>query len=116
RRDDDEEVNADEQAVHKEEQSPGFDWEAVVDEAAVQGESGSDDKFFDAQVDVEEPEAEAPVVPAFLASPGDSINRQREQTPAGVDPSGRSGHIPESIMIKLQAEFERVMANRISST
>ncbi|GAB2299757.1 hypothetical protein Dimus_033810 [Dionaea muscipula] len=115
RRDDDEEVNDDEQAVHEEEQNPGFDWEAVVDEAAVQGESRSDDQLFDAQVDVEELVAEAPAVPAFSASPGDSTNEQREQTPVGVDPSGPSGHIPESVMIKLQAEFERARANRIQA-
>ncbi|GAB2285624.1 hypothetical protein Dimus_020066 [Dionaea muscipula] len=46
RRDDDvEEVNNDDQAVNEEEQNPEFDWEAVVDEAALQGESGSDDQF-----------------------------------------------------------------------
>ncbi|GAB2299914.1 hypothetical protein Dimus_033961 [Dionaea muscipula] len=87
----------------------------VVDEAVVQGESGSDDQFFDAQVDVKEPVAEAPDVPAFPASPGDSTNQQREQTPAGVDPSGPSGHISESVMIKLQAEFERARSNRIQA-
>ncbi|GAB2276542.1 hypothetical protein Dimus_011262 [Dionaea muscipula] len=101
--------------VHEEEevQNADFDWEAVIDEAAVQGESGSDDQFFDAQVDVEEPMIEAPAAPAFPASPGDSTNQQKEQTPAGVDPSGPSSHIPESVMIKLQAEFERARANRI---
>ncbi|GAB2302223.1 hypothetical protein Dimus_036240 [Dionaea muscipula] len=30
-------------------------------------------------------------------------------------PQGPSGHIPESVMIKLQAEFERARANRIQS-
>ncbi|GAB2276046.1 hypothetical protein Dimus_010788 [Dionaea muscipula] len=85
RRDDDEEVNADEQAVHEEEQNP------------------------------EEPIAEASDVPAFPASPGDSTNQQREQTPAGVNPLGPSGHIPEAVMIKLQAEFERARANRIQA-
>ncbi|GAB2302831.1 hypothetical protein Dimus_036826, partial [Dionaea muscipula] len=111
----DDEINAPaEEAEEKEEaHNQDFNWEAVVDEAVVQGESGSDDQFFDAQVDVEEPVVEAPAVPAFPASPGDSTNQQREQTPAGVDPSGPSGHIPESVMIKLQAEFERVRANRI---
>ncbi|GAB2288204.1 hypothetical protein Dimus_022546 [Dionaea muscipula] len=43
-----EEVNEEEEQNH-----PDFDWEEVVDEAALQGESGSDDQFFDAQVDVE---------------------------------------------------------------
>ncbi|GAB2271157.1 hypothetical protein Dimus_006003 [Dionaea muscipula] len=32
-----------------------FDWEAVIDEATIEGESGSDDQFYDAQVEVEEP-------------------------------------------------------------
>ncbi|GAB2301714.1 hypothetical protein Dimus_035742, partial [Dionaea muscipula] len=48
-------------------------------------------KLFDAQVEVEEPVAEAPVVPVFPASPGDSSNRREEA--ARVDPSGPSGHI-----------------------
>ncbi|GAB2273824.1 hypothetical protein Dimus_008596 [Dionaea muscipula] len=30
-----------------------FDWEAVIDEATVEGESGSDDQFYDAQVEAE---------------------------------------------------------------
>ncbi|GAB2296154.1 hypothetical protein Dimus_030287 [Dionaea muscipula] len=90
-----------------------FDWEAVVDEAAVQGESGLDDHFFDAQVDVEEPVTEAPATSAFPASPGNSTTQQKEPEAARVDPSGPSGHIPESVMIKLQAEFQRAHANRI---
>ncbi|GAB2272203.1 hypothetical protein Dimus_007023 [Dionaea muscipula] len=79
------------------------------------GESGSDDQFFDAQVDVEEPVTEAPAAPTFSASPGDSTNQQREQTPAGVDPSGPSGRIPEFVMNRLQAQFERARANRFQA-
>ncbi|GAB2297614.1 hypothetical protein Dimus_031706, partial [Dionaea muscipula] len=115
RRDDEIDAPAEEAEVEEEAQNSGFDWEAVVDEAAVQGESGSDDQFFDAQVDVEELVAEAPDVLAFPASPGDSINQQREQTPAGVDPSGPSGHISNSVFLPLQAEFERARANRIQA-
>ncbi|GAB2294472.1 hypothetical protein Dimus_028678 [Dionaea muscipula] len=80
-----------------------------------EGESGSDDQFFDAQVDVEEPVTEAPSAPTFSASLGDFTTQQREQTPAGVDPSGPSGHIPESVMNKLQAKFERAYANRFQA-
>ncbi|GAB2298204.1 hypothetical protein Dimus_032274 [Dionaea muscipula] len=76
----------------------------------LQGESGSDDQFFDAQMDVEEPVTETSAAPA---SPGDSSTQQKEQTPSGVDPSAPSGHIPESVMNKLQAEFER--ANRFQA-
>ncbi|GAB2270957.1 hypothetical protein Dimus_005815 [Dionaea muscipula] len=115
RRDDEIDAPAEEAEEEEEAQNSGFDWEAVVDEAAVQGESGSDDQYFDAQVDVEEPVAEVPVVPAFPASPGDSITQQKEQTLGGVDPSGPSDHIPESVMIKLQAKFERARTNRIQA-
>ncbi|GAB2275671.1 hypothetical protein Dimus_010427 [Dionaea muscipula] len=74
RRDDEIEARADE--VHEEEEVQNdFDWEAVIDEAAVQGESGSDDQFFDAQVDVEELVTEAPAASAFPASPGDLTNQ-----------------------------------------
>ncbi|GAB2276418.1 hypothetical protein Dimus_011146 [Dionaea muscipula] len=79
---------------------------------AEEGESGSDDQFFDAQVDVEEPVTEALAALAFPASPRDSTTQQREQTPGEVHPSGPSGHIPESMMNKLQAEFERARTNR----
>ncbi|GAB2297649.1 hypothetical protein Dimus_031738 [Dionaea muscipula] len=54
RRDDDDEV-PEEEVEEQEKDQTDFDWEAVVDEAIVEGESGSDDQFFDAQVDVEEP-------------------------------------------------------------
>ncbi|GAB2290045.1 hypothetical protein Dimus_024336 [Dionaea muscipula] len=104
-----------EEAHEEEEVQNDFDWEAVIDETTVQGESGSDDQFFDTQVDVEEPVTEAPVTSAFPASPGYLTNQQKEQTPSGVDPSGPSGHILETVMIKLQAEFERARANRIQS-
>ncbi|GAB2266079.1 hypothetical protein Dimus_001107 [Dionaea muscipula] len=78
-----------------------------------QGEYGSDEKFYDAQVDVEEPVAEAPVVPAYPASPGDSTTQQKEPEAAGDDPSGPSGHISDSVMSKLQGNFERARANII---
>ncbi|GAB2273812.1 hypothetical protein Dimus_008586 [Dionaea muscipula] len=77
--------------------------------------SGSDDQFFDAQVDAEEPATEAPAVPAFLASPGDSTNVQKEPATAGVDPSAPTGSIPDAIFSSLQADFERACANRIQA-
>ncbi|GAB2268754.1 hypothetical protein Dimus_003700 [Dionaea muscipula] len=101
----DDEIEAQAENVHEEEeaQNVDFDWEAVIDEAAVEGESGSDDQFFDAQVNVEEPVIEGPAAPTFPASPGDSTTQPKEPEAAGVDPSGPSGHITESVMIKLQA-------------
>ncbi|GAB2289951.1 hypothetical protein Dimus_024249 [Dionaea muscipula] len=117
RRDDEEATPAENEEVDEEEaeDQPDFEWEAVVDKAALQGESGSDDQFYDAQVKVEEPVAEAPAIPVFPASPGDSTNQQKEPEAAGVDPSGPTGHIPDSVMSKLQANFERARANRIQA-
>ncbi|GAB2278484.1 hypothetical protein Dimus_013165 [Dionaea muscipula] len=65
-------------------------------------------------VEVEEPSDEAPPMPIFPASLGDSTNRQKEPEAAGVDPLGPSGHIPDSIMSKLQVDFERAPTNRIT--
>ncbi|GAB2297623.1 hypothetical protein Dimus_031715, partial [Dionaea muscipula] len=99
--------------VHEEEQNQEFDWEVVVDEAADQGETGSDDKFYDAQVEVEETATEAPTIPVFPATPGDSINVQKESAIVGVDPSAPTGSILDAIFSSLQADFERARANRI---
>ncbi|GAB2297807.1 hypothetical protein Dimus_031894 [Dionaea muscipula] len=109
RRDDD--VNAPEEAAEEEEErnKDDFDWEAVIDEATVEGESGSDDQFYDAQVEVEEPVIETP---AASAVPASSPAQQKEQGTAGVDPSCPTGRLPEAEFLKFQAEFERKGANR----
>ncbi|GAB2302951.1 hypothetical protein Dimus_036948 [Dionaea muscipula] len=67
RRDDDDEA-PEAEAEEEEKDQTEFDWEVVIDEAAEQGESGSDDQFFYAQVDVEEPVTETQVAPAVPAS------------------------------------------------
>ncbi|GAB2275352.1 hypothetical protein Dimus_010113 [Dionaea muscipula] len=83
RKDDD--VNAPEGQAEKEDErnKDDFDWEAVIDEATVEGESGSGEKFFDA-------EDEAQGSPDLH----DEIQ------------------IPEAELLKFQAEFERKRANR----
>ncbi|GAB2298042.1 hypothetical protein Dimus_032120, partial [Dionaea muscipula] len=83
-----------------------FDLETVIDEATVEGESGSDDQFYDAQVEVEEPGTETPAATTRGSA------QQKEQESSGVDPSCPTGRIPEAVMTKLQAEFERKRANR----
>ncbi|GAB2293208.1 hypothetical protein Dimus_027416 [Dionaea muscipula] len=89
-----------------------FDWEVVIDEAAVQGESGSGEKFYDAEDEVQgSPE----VNDEILAVVTQALAQQKETTPSGVDPSGPSGRIPEVVMNKLQAEFERARANRFQA-
>ncbi|GAB2281013.1 hypothetical protein Dimus_015626 [Dionaea muscipula] len=81
RRDDD--VDAPEEEAEEEDEGnkDDFDWEAVIDEATVEGESESGEKFYDA----EDKEQGSPEV--------------NEET-----------QIPEAEMTKLQAEFERKRA------
>ncbi|GAB2295204.1 hypothetical protein Dimus_029379 [Dionaea muscipula] len=126
RRDDEDEIPAENdqnEEVAEEGQNQEFDWEAVNDEDEIQGEevekdveiqegSGSDDQFFDAQVEVEAPADEVLVVPTFLASPADSTNVQKETV---VDPSIPTDSFPDSAFMSLQAEFERARADRIQA-
>ncbi|GAB2295296.1 hypothetical protein Dimus_029469 [Dionaea muscipula] len=104
----DDEVEAPEEEAEEEEEGnkAEFDWEAVIDEATIEAESGSDDQFYDAQVEVEEP-----VTETSAATTHDSA-QQKEQESSGVDPSCPTGRISEAVMTKLQAEFERKRANR----
>ncbi|GAB2286698.1 hypothetical protein Dimus_021092 [Dionaea muscipula] len=82
RRDDDDEV-PEEEVEEEEKDQTEFDWEAVIDEAAEQGEFGSDDQFFDAQVEVKEPVTETPAAPVIQAPSTDrqKVTKLREPTP-----------------------------------
>ncbi|GAB2296039.1 hypothetical protein Dimus_030176 [Dionaea muscipula] len=51
---------------------------------------------------------------SILDVPGHTA-QQKVTEAAGVDPSGPSGHLPETVMNKLQAEFERARADRIQA-
>ncbi|GAB2302764.1 hypothetical protein Dimus_036758 [Dionaea muscipula] len=86
------------EAEEEEERNQGdFDWEAVIDEAAVEGESGSGEKFYDAEdKDQGSPEVQEEI-PA--AAPQSSA-QQKEQTASGVDPSCPTSRIPEVVMTK----------------
>ncbi|GAB2286489.1 hypothetical protein Dimus_020888 [Dionaea muscipula] len=89
-----------------------FDWEAVVDEAAIEGESGSGEKFYDAEdKDQGSPEVNDEI-PAVVIQ--DSA-QQKDKESSGVDPSCPTGRIPEVVMLKIQAEFERTRANRFQA-
>ncbi|GAB2301402.1 hypothetical protein Dimus_035428 [Dionaea muscipula] len=72
------------EAEEEEERNQGdFDWEAVVEEAAVEGESGSGEKFYDAEdKDQVSPEANEEI-PAAVPQ---SSAQQKEQGTSGVDP------------------------------
>ncbi|GAB2282982.1 hypothetical protein Dimus_017515 [Dionaea muscipula] len=110
RRDDD--VNAPEEEAEEEEErnKDDFDWEAVIDEATVEGESGLDDQFYDAQVEVEE--SSDVNSKKTQAVPASSSAQQKDKEPSGVDPSCLTGRLPEAEFLKFQAEFERKRANR----
>ncbi|GAB2295929.1 hypothetical protein Dimus_030077 [Dionaea muscipula] len=109
RRDDDVDAPREEEEEEDEGNKDDFDWEAVIDEAAVEGESGSGEKFYDA----EDKEQDSPdgneENPAAVSQ---SSAQQKKQDDSGVDPSCPTGRIPEVVMTKLQAEFERKRANR----
>ncbi|GAB2275843.1 hypothetical protein Dimus_010588 [Dionaea muscipula] len=107
RRDDDIDVPAEEEAEKEEENQTGFDWEAVIDEAATEGESGSGEKFYDAED--ENPGSPEEQEEIQRRTPHDSTQR-REQGTSGVDPSGHTSR--EAEFLKFQAEFERKRANR----
>ncbi|GAB2278619.1 hypothetical protein Dimus_013298 [Dionaea muscipula] len=53
--------------------------------------------------------------PATPAVPVPSTVQQQATDAEGVDLSGPSGHIPESMMNKLQADFKRARADRIQA-
>ncbi|GAB2286443.1 hypothetical protein Dimus_020848 [Dionaea muscipula] len=111
RRDDDIEAPAKEEHEEADAQND-FNWEAVIDEAADKGESGSGEKFYDAEDEVQESLEVNDEVPAVTAQ----ASAQQKMTEAsGVDPSGPSGHIPNSVFIPFQADFERARADRIQA-
>ncbi|GAB2276438.1 hypothetical protein Dimus_011163 [Dionaea muscipula] len=99
--------------VEEEEEDEGnkddFDWEAVIDEATVEGESGSGERFYDAE---DETQGSPEVQEEIPAAAPQSSAQQKEKGTAGVDPSCPTGRIPEAEFLKFQAEFERKRANR----
>ncbi|GAB2283609.1 hypothetical protein Dimus_018115, partial [Dionaea muscipula] len=103
-----------------EEVQQDFDWEQVEEEAEIHEESGSDHKFYDAEVEVEEStdmDVQVPDVAAsahrVLETPAPSSVQQKEKTAAGVDPSSPTGNILDSDFLKIQAEFDRARAERL---
>ncbi|GAB2265876.1 hypothetical protein Dimus_000907 [Dionaea muscipula] len=109
RRDDDVDVPEEEAEEKDEGNKDDFDWEAVIDEATVEGESGSGEKFYDAE---DKDQGSPEVQEEIPATAPQSSAQQKEQTASGVDPSCPTGRIPEAELLKFQAEFERKRANR----
>ncbi|GAB2279138.1 hypothetical protein Dimus_013793 [Dionaea muscipula] len=86
-----------------------FDWEAMIDEAKVEGESGSREKFYDAE---DKDQSSLEVNEEISAAVPQSSAQQKEQETSRVGPSCPTGRIPKAVMTKMQAEFERRRANR----
>ncbi|GAB2301359.1 hypothetical protein Dimus_035387 [Dionaea muscipula] len=95
-----------EEEEEEERNKDDFGRKAVIDEATVEGESGSDDQFYDAQVGEEELVTETPTTPAIQTS---SSTQQKDQEHCGVDPSGPTS---EKATLRNFSEFERKRANR----
>ncbi|GAB2295449.1 hypothetical protein Dimus_029616 [Dionaea muscipula] len=107
KRDDDEATPEEEAEDEDEGNQDDFDWEAVIDEATVEGESGSGEKFYDAE---EEAQGSPELHDEIPAAATPSSAQQKDKGIAGVDPSGHTGR--EAEFLKFQAEFERKRANR----
>ncbi|GAB2272830.1 hypothetical protein Dimus_007649 [Dionaea muscipula] len=107
RRDDDGDAPEVEAEDEDEGNKDDFDWEAVIDEATVEGESGSGEKFYDAE---EEAQGSPDLHDETPAEAPPSSVQQKDKGIAGVDPSGPTGR--EAEFLKFQAEFERKRANR----
>ncbi|GAB2286290.1 hypothetical protein Dimus_020707 [Dionaea muscipula] len=80
----DEEVEAPEEEAEdvNERNQVDFDWEAVIDEATVEGESGSGEKFYDAEEDAQgspelPDEIPADATPGFGSTEGQGHSRSR---------------------------------------
>ncbi|GAB2294598.1 hypothetical protein Dimus_028798, partial [Dionaea muscipula] len=80
---------------------------SVIDEATVEGESGSGEKFYDAE---EEAQGSPELPEEIPADATPSSAQQKDKGIAGVDPSGPTSR--EADFLKFQAEFERKRANR----
>ncbi|GAB2292748.1 hypothetical protein Dimus_026984, partial [Dionaea muscipula] len=84
RRDDEEVAPVENEEMNEEEKvQPDFDWEAVVDEVALQGESGSGEKFYDAEDEVH---GSAAVVEEVSEVPTPTSVQQKETEASGVTP------------------------------
>ncbi|GAB2301890.1 hypothetical protein Dimus_035913 [Dionaea muscipula] len=111
RRDDDDEASAEEEQEEVEAQND-FDWEVVIDEAADQGESGSGEKFYDAEDKVQESTEVNDEVPAVTAQ---ASAQQKKTETTRVDPRVHPVIFRKLVMNKLQVEFERARADRIQA-
>ncbi|GAB2292835.1 hypothetical protein Dimus_027069 [Dionaea muscipula] len=108
RRDDDVDAQEVEAEEEEERNQDGFYWEAVIDEAAVEGESGSGEKFYDA----EDENQGSPEVQEEIPKNDSTKFNSAEGTDRQSRPSCPTWTNSETELSKFQAEFERKRANR----
>ncbi|GAB2294666.1 hypothetical protein Dimus_028862 [Dionaea muscipula] len=110
RRRDNDVAAPEEEAEEEDEGNQGnFDWEEVVEEAVVEGGSGSGEKFFYAE---DKDQSSPEVNKEISAAVPQSSAQQKEQGTSGVDPSCPTARIPELESLEVPVEFERKRANR----
>ncbi|GAB2301899.1 hypothetical protein Dimus_035922 [Dionaea muscipula] len=102
RRDDD--VDAPEGQAEEEEErnKDDFDWEAVIDEATVEGESGSGEKFYDA----EDKDQSSPEVQEEIPATTPQSSAQRRERGTSESTLVSYLRILEDVMTKLQANLK----------
>ncbi|GAB2275666.1 hypothetical protein Dimus_010422 [Dionaea muscipula] len=103
RRDDDVDAPEEEAEDEDEGNKDDFDWEAVIDEAIVEGESGSGERFYDAE---DEAQGSPDMHDEIPAADTHGSAQQKEQTTSGVDPRVSTRN-SETELLKFQVEFER---------
>ncbi|GAB2269150.1 hypothetical protein Dimus_004077 [Dionaea muscipula] len=97
RRDDDVDAPEEEAEDEDEGNKDDFDWEAVIDKATVEGESGSGERFYDAE---DETQGSLEVQEENSAAAPQSSAQQKDQITSGVDPSCPTGRISEAEFLK----------------
>ncbi|GAB2295965.1 hypothetical protein Dimus_030111 [Dionaea muscipula] len=108
RRDDEEAAPVENEEMNEEERAqPDFDWETMVDEAALQGESGSGEKFSDGEDEVQgSGRSYKGAYTNFSSTERDRSFRSR--------PSPQPKHTRFGF-VSLQVDFERARVDRIQA-
>ncbi|GAB2288777.1 hypothetical protein Dimus_023087, partial [Dionaea muscipula] len=108
RRRDDDDVPEEEEAQEEEGNQADFNWEAVVDEVVVEGESGSGEKFYDAEDEAQGSPEVNEEIPATITHASAQQKEKESSESTLVSHSANS----VVVMTKFQAEFERERANK----
>ncbi|GAB2300986.1 hypothetical protein Dimus_035023 [Dionaea muscipula] len=107
RRDDDEAAPEEEAEEEEERNKDDLDREVVIDEATVEGESRSDDQFYDARVEVEEPSDETPSRPS---SSDFTFTQQKDQEPSESTLRANQ-RMMDAVAGRLEVPIEHVLSN-----